>query len=109
MAVSVDIQAGIANCGGEKDFYMEILEEFIEEGKIEEMDQAFNDKDWELYTIDVHSVKGSLRLFGANETGDLAEELQFAGEKKDIATIEAKHGELMKEIEEVIQVIRAGV
>lgn len=91
MDVNVNIEAGIENCGGMEDFYVEILDAFVEEGKREELIQNFADKDWELYAINVHSIKGSMRLIGADEAGEVAEKLQFAAEKGDAAAIEADH------------------
>lgn len=96
---NVDINAGIENCGGSKEFYEEIIGSFIEEGKEKELAQNYADKDWEMYTINVHSIKGTLRLIGAMDAGEVAETLQFAGEKKDTDTIDALHDQLLKMID----------
>lgn len=109
MECNVDVNAGIANCGGAKDFYIEILDEFIAEGKIEEMVKAYEEKNWELYTIDVHSVKGTLRLIGAMDAGEVAEKLQFAGEAGDIATIDSLNPTLLEMIDISMEKIRKEV
>lgn len=99
MNCEVDINVGIENCGGEPEFYEEIVQSFIDEGKKEELIQNYADKDWELYTINVHSLKGTLRLIGAMDAGEVAEKLQFAGQDKDIATIDSLHNQLINMID----------
>lgn len=109
MECNVDIEAGIENCGGMEDFYVEIVDSFVEEGKREELIQNYADKDWELYTINVHALKGTLRLIGALDAGDVAEKLQTAGEARDIATIDSLHDTLIEMIDVSLEKIRAAI
>ncbi|MDO4188482.1 MAG: Hpt domain-containing protein [Lachnospiraceae bacterium] len=107
MDLRIDINAGIENCGGMKDFYVEILDSFVEEGKKEAIIKEYADKDLEMYAIDVHSLKGTLRLIGAMAAGDVAEKLQFAAEAKDMATIDSLHDTLVEMIDASLTEIRA--
>lgn len=107
LALGIDMNAGIENCGGMEEFYYEIVDEFEHEEKRTELLQAYANKDWNLYSIDVHAIKGILRLLGANEVGDLAEKLQFASEAGDGDTVIAYHDELLRKVEEVISLIRS--
>ena len=99
MNCDVDINVGIENCGGEVEFYEEILESFIEEGKKEELMQNYADENWEMYTINVHALKGNLRILGAMDAGEVAETLQHAGETGDIDTIERLHATLISMVD----------
>jgi len=105
----VNVEAGITNCGGSKEFYAEVIDAFEEEGKKEELIKAYNEKDWELYTINAHSLKGTMRLLGAETAGDMGEKLQFAGEKKDIDTINSFHEEFIDLINASIEKIKSEV
>jgi len=106
MECNVNIEAGIENCGGSEEFYIEIIEAYEEEGKKFELIKAFENKDWELYTIEVHGLKGTMNLLGATDAGKLAEKLQFAGEKKEIETIERFHALLIEMIDSSVATIK---
>lgn len=109
MDLRIDIETGIMNCGGSKDFYIEVIEAYEEEGKVEELIKAYEDKNWELYTIDAHSLKGTMRLLGAEGAGELGEKMQFAGEAGDIDTITANHEAFLQIIDESIKYIKSQV
>jgi len=105
----IDIEQGIENCGGEPEFYVEILDEFENEGKREELIKAYESKDWESYEINVHALKGLLRTIGALSAGDIAEMLQFAARDKEIDKIEANHAGFIEKMDEALALIRTAV
>lgn len=107
--IDIDIEAGIANCGGEQEFYAEVVESVEEEDKRGELLKAYADEDWEMYTIVVHSLKGTLRLLGAMGAGKLAENLQFAGEKVDVDYINTHHDAFIKAMDESMSYIKANI
>lgn len=109
MECKVDIETGIMNCGGSEEFYAEVVEAFEEEGTKEALIKAYEDKDWDLYTINAHSLKGTMRLLGAEDAGEIGEKLQFAGEAKDIATIDSLHDEFVKMIDASLAIIKAAI
>ena len=109
MDCNVSVETGIMNCGGSEEFYIEVIDAFIEEGKKEELIKAFEEQDWELYTIDAHSLKGTMRLLGATDAGEMGEKLQFAGEARDIDTIMKCHAEFIEMIDLSIAKIKAEV
>ena len=106
MNCNVDISVGIENCGGDEEFYKEVFDSFIEEGKKEELIKNYEDKDWDMYTINVHSLKGTLRLIGALDAGEVAEKLQHASEEKDIATIDSMQKDFISMVDISIAKIR---
>lgn len=107
LANKIDIDAGIENCGGMEDFYFEIVDDFENEEKRDELVTSFENEDWETYAIAVHAIKGILRMIGAGALGDLAEKLQFAAEAKDADTIKQHHDELTKKVELTIKMIKS--
>ena len=107
MVCNINIEEGIMNCGGSEEFYVEIIDAFVEEGKKEELIQNYADKDWNMYKINVHGLKGTLRLIGAVDAGNLAEKLQMAAESLDIATIDSLHNILLEMIDTSLAQIRS--
>ena len=107
MECNVDINAGIENCGGSKEFYLEILDSIVEEGKREALIDEYTRRDWKSYEIDVHALKGTLRLIGAMDAGEVAEKLQFAAEKNDEAVIDSLHDTLIEMYDISLEKIKA--
>lgn len=106
MECNVNIEAGITNCGGSEEFFIEIIQEFENEGTVEVLKKAFEDKDWKTYEINVHSLKGNMNLFGATDAGRLAEKLQYAAEAGEAETIERFHGLLLEMIDSSMTLIK---
>lgn len=106
MDCNVDINAGIENCGGMKEFYIEILDSVVEEGKKEDLIKDYAEKNLEMYAIDVHALKGTMRLIGAIDAGDIAEKLQFAAQNSDMATIDSLHNEFLEMMDASMAKIR---
>lgn len=109
MDCKVDIETGIMNCGGSEEFYAEVVEAFEEEGQVETLIKAYEEKDWDLYTINAHALKGTMRLLGAEEAGEVGEKLQFAGEAKDIDTIDKLHGDFIEIIAASLAIIKDAI
>ena len=94
--------AGIANSGSEESF-KSVLEIFYNtlEDRTQEIRSYFDNKDFENYTIKVHALKSSARLIGAQELSADCEALEMAGKEKDTDFIDAHHGALLRELEEL--------
>ncbi len=93
----INVSDGVKFCGGMREF-KETLHTFRDclEEKYAEIEKAFQDKDYEFFTIKVHALKSSARIIGAQELSKLAEALENAGNAKDTETIEKKTGPLLK-------------
>lgn len=105
----VDIETGIMNCGGEKDFFIEVVDSYYEEDLRSELIKFYDAQDLENYTITVHSLKGTMRLFGANKAADLAEELQYAGEKSDADFIKSHHADFIDAMDQSMNYIKENI
>ena len=93
----LDTVSALKNCGSE-DGYYSVLKIYYEglPKKTEDIERFYEQEDWENYTIQVHSLKSSSRVIGAMALGDLAAELEQAGNHKDTDTIRDKTGLLLK-------------
>ena len=85
----MDTAVGLKNCGSEEG-YISVLSVFHKtaQAKADEIEQLYNDKDIEGYTVKVHALKSSARIIGAQQLSDLAKALEDAGNRKDTELIE---------------------
>ena len=84
----IDIDEGIRN-NGTVDSYMSLLKMFLDsvDSNREELDRLFDGKDIKNYTIKIHALKSSLRIIGAGELGEKAQNLEDAGKRNDTGYI----------------------
>lgn len=94
----LDVATGELYCGGPEGF-KEILIEFIETAveSRQELEQLFQQKDWENYVIKVHALKSCMKTIGATQLSEHALELEMAGKNGNIDLIMEKHAALLKE------------
>ncbi len=78
---------------GSVSLYNKIADEYYTSGadRLAKIENAYETEDWKNYTIRVHSLKSSSRQIGAMALGDMAAELETAGNAGDIDTIKAKN------------------
>ena len=94
----LNLEAGVEHCETADDFIdaLSVFAASISE-KAGEISQFFEQKDWQKYTLKVHSLKSMSRVIGAEELGELSAELEIAGKSGDIKTIEEKTPQLLRE------------
>lgn len=107
----IDVQQGIAYCGGVVGDYIEIIQVYYETGlhRVKEIETAYEKTDWKNYTILVHTVKSTSLGIGAGKLADMAKELEFAGKEENVAYIKEHHAEMMQEYSRVMNVIEAEI
>ncbi|WP_051205908.1 response regulator [Butyrivibrio sp. FC2001] len=93
--LKVDEAVGL--CGTE-DAYITILQMFIRsaDAKEKRIRELYEAKDIKNYIIEMHALKSSARLIGADEFSELARELEFAGKDNKIETIDEKTGAIFE-------------
>ncbi len=89
---------------GSVELFEKIAAEYYISGdeKLQDIMTAFEQKDWENYTIRVHALKSSSRQIGAMDLGRMAEELEMAGKTENIAVIMAKTDGVMASFKYVL-------
>ncbi|MBQ9438216.1 MAG: response regulator, partial [Lachnospiraceae bacterium] len=93
----LDYEAGLQNCMTEEilrdaisDFYDSVLT------KPQEIQSYLDSGDIKTYTVEVHALKSSARLIGAQKLSAMAEEMEKAGNAEDIAAIQEKTPALLE-------------
>ncbi len=84
----ISITDGIQFCGSGEAF-IKAVDNFREalQGRADEIEKAFDEENWDFYTIKVHALKSTARIIGALELSKRAEALEDAGKANDIETI----------------------
>ncbi len=103
----VDTAYGIDYCGGDTEFYEELLADYVskKEQKLSEIQGYFDNDDWENYEIRVHGIKSTSALIGAADLSARAKELEFAAKDKNIQFIKEHHQSLKEDYEKLLHVI----
>ena len=85
----VSFDEGVRNSGGIGAF-INSLQLFLDtlEDNAKVIKKAYEEKDYRLYTVKVHSLKSSARIIGAMELSELCEKLEKAGGDNDTKFIE---------------------
>ena len=97
-ALDIDTKAGLLYAGSSEDFYKEILGDFAKDfaDKSGEINECFDNKDWENYGVHVHALKSTAKMIGAMDLSKEAKKLEFAAKDGDVMLIEADHSDLME-------------
>jgi len=101
----LDAKRGIAFLGGKSDLYPKILKVFHRDGikKLDEIKKCMETENWALYVTYVHGLKSSAANIGATELSKMAAQLEAAGNREDIALIQAQNAALLSALETLIR------
>lgn len=72
----INFEMGMTTCSGDKDFYLELLQDFTELPIREELNEWLKDRDFKNYCIRIHAFKNNAYSIGALELGDSAFEVE---------------------------------
>ncbi len=105
----INIELGITYSGGNLEDYLDIVRIYHSSGlnKIEEIQKAFEAKDWKNYAILTHSLKSTSMSIGAVELSEMAKGLEMAGKSEDEPYIYMNHEMTMAEYTSILSVIGA--
>ncbi len=93
----VNVELGLGYCGGEENFYREMLRIFCSqsEEKRAELVSLYEEENWPDYTVKVHALKSTSLTIGAETLSAQAKELELAGKRGDTDFIRERHAALM--------------
>jgi len=103
----LDINKGIANSGGRKELYWEILSAFYEDGiqKIDEIEECIANDNINNYSIYVHALKSAAANIGAEKLAEAANALEAAGDSGDINYIQANNESFLADLKALLDEI----
>lgn len=93
----VNVEKGLAYCGGLEDFYGEMLQMFCAQyqEKKEELASLYEAANWTDYAIKAHALKSTSLTIGAEELSEQAKALELAGKSGDAGYILENHADLL--------------
>ncbi|MCI7767023.1 MAG: response regulator [Oscillospiraceae bacterium] len=103
----LDTATGMNYCCEDEEFYMSMLQTYLENSRLEEMKRLFEEKDYENYRISVHSIKSTSLTIGAAELSEEAKKLEMAQKSGDIDYILANHQHVWEQYGDTLKRIRA--
>lgn len=103
----VDIDAGLENCGGQLDTYMEVLEITLRHGweQMKQLRILQEQKNYEGYTIKVHALKSTAANVGDMELAKLAKEQEEMGKQGNYEQIELEMPHLLEKYAQLLEKI----
>lgn len=105
----VDVELGLSYCMDDEDFYAEVLQEYINSNKLDELEQLFSAQDWSNYQIRIHAVKSTSLNIGARDLSAKAFELEMACKEGRSADILAGHASCMADYRAMLACVQAAV
>ncbi len=110
-AKGVDTGKGMAYCQNEEDIYRDVLREYAEESNTRRslIQDAYEEKDWENYSIYVHSLKSTSKMLGADKLSELAAGLEKASKARDEGIIYRDHDRTMELYDSLTAVIKENI
>jgi len=107
MVNGIDVKSGISAAGG-KTTYVNVCENFCTTGdeKIRIIEDYLNNEDYANYTIQVHALKSSARLIGANGLSEEALRLETAGKEENVVLIKRNTGAMLDEYRGIVKIFK---
>ncbi|MDO5572430.1 MAG: response regulator [bacterium] len=107
-SLSLQPAAGIMTVGGNEETYLAILNTYYKEGldKIKEIPDIYERGDIQLFTTNVHSVKGSSASVGAPGISGVFKALEMAGKSQDIEYIESHLHQALEQFGVLLEEVR---
>ncbi|MDD6572167.1 MAG: response regulator [Thermoflexaceae bacterium] len=103
----IHTHSGMQYCGGDKEFYVDLLTKFAEDAgrKEKEINDFFIQEDFENYCIRVHALKSTAKMVGADSLSENAKHAEMAAKNHDADYIREHHEGLLLEYRQVVQCI----
>ena len=106
---NIDLATGLSNCMDSKEFYVEMVEEFLAGDKSGELDAALTAEAWQDYRVAVHALKSTSLVIGAVEFSERAKLQEFASRDGKVDVVKANHAALMTEYRQLLENLRVWI
>lgn len=107
-SLSLQPEVGITTVGGSEETYITILNTYYKEGldKLAEIPKIYESGDIQLFTTNVHSVKGSSASVGATGISAVFKALEMAGKSSDTEYIEKNLNKALEQFSMLLEEVR---
>lgn len=103
---SINLSIGLPFCCDSEEFFLEILRQFSENDRYEQMQTQFENDDFEGYRINAHALKSTSLSIGLEKLSERARSSEYALKIDNIEFAKFNHPELMELYKETLDKIR---
>ena len=107
----INTARGLANCGGDDEFYHTILLEYLRgaDEKKEDLEKFLAAGDFQNYGILIHSLKSTSAMIGAEAPCKLAQALEAAAKEGNGDYVRSNHGAFLEKYAAVLDAVKKAV
>jgi signal transduction histidine kinase/DNA-binding NarL/FixJ family response regulator/HPt (histidine-containing phosphotransfer) domain-containing protein len=104
----LDPETGLQYCDDDRDFYKSILSEYLDnkQNNLSNLQEYYDQSDWENYSILAHSLKSTSKMIGAAEFSEYAARMEKASAAQETETVLNGHAGLIGKYISLCTVIR---
>lgn len=102
-AIGFDVESGLKFCGGDEEFYMEMLQDYLDEAeeKTPLMSDYVGNGQWHEFEIEIHAIKSMSKTIGAGDMYEKALALEMLAKEEKGDEIRAKYPDFLKDLSAV--------
>ena len=106
-SAGADPASGMKYCQDDFAFYLSVLEDYAGEygKKAADLQTYYDNRDWDQYSILVHSLKSTSKMIGADGLHEEARNLEEASRNRDTDTVLRNHGKFMEDYSKMTEAI----
>ncbi|MBP5607654.1 MAG: response regulator [Lachnospiraceae bacterium] len=107
----VDTASGISFCGNSEESYISILSDYASEHETrsKSIKEYYEKKEWNDYSIYVHSLKSTSKTIGAKALSEAAAALEAAASEENEEAVNKDHERALKMYDEIAAAIRSNI
>lgn len=103
---SINLKIALPFCCDDIELYMDVLKQFAESTRLEQMQEQFKAENFEDYRINAHSLKSTALTVGLEGLSERARASEFAIKSGNIEYAKFSHDELMEMYQDALDKIR---
>ncbi len=98
----INAKAGLGYCMNDEEFYLEMIGEYCDAAKDQELERLYAAEDWANYRIAVHALKSTSLTMGLTELSSSAKALELAATDRNVEFIRNNHKFLIESYRAVV-------
>lgn len=102
----LDTRMGLSCCAEDLALYKDILSDYMNDTRLDELNDYFEKRDWKNYIVDAHALKSASLSIGAMSLSEEAKRLEISAKSEDYDTVIKYHEDTMKHYESILSKLR---
>ncbi len=102
----LNIELGLEYCGGMEDLLEDMLRDYCDGSKVDELCKFFAEENWADYRVSIHGVKSTTLMIGGEDLSAKAKELEMAAAEGNADFIKANHEKVLEQYKNLLSRIK---